>query len=81
MVESQCLLDLPCHPKLLDLVALDAPGANSVVPRIAPELPKSADWNCDSGAAGHQALTFRAVSFGRTIEDGWALGQPIAAGY
>jgi hypothetical protein len=35
---AQSLLDLPCHPKLLDLVALDALGANSVVPRIAARI-------------------------------------------
>jgi hypothetical protein len=35
---AQSLLDLPCHPKLLDLVALDAIGANSIVPRIAARI-------------------------------------------
>jgi len=32
---AQSLLDLPCHPKLLDLVALDAIGATTAVPAVA----------------------------------------------
>ena len=35
---AQTLLDLPVHPRLLDLVALDTIGANTAVPRIAARI-------------------------------------------
>jgi 3-oxoacyl-[acyl-carrier-protein] synthase III len=35
---AQSLLDLPVHPRLLDLVALDTIGANMAVPRIAARI-------------------------------------------
>jgi hypothetical protein len=35
---AQSLLDLPVHPRLLDLVALDTIGANTAVPRIAARI-------------------------------------------
>ena len=35
---ARSLLDLPHHPKLLDLVALDAIGANTAVSRIAARI-------------------------------------------
>jgi len=38
---AQSLLDLPCHPKLLDLIALDAIGA-TVVPSVAARIAEMA---------------------------------------
>jgi hypothetical protein len=32
---AQCLLDLPCHPRVLDLLALDAVSAQATAARIA----------------------------------------------
>lgn len=39
---AQSLLDLPCHPKLLDLIALDAIGAATVVPAVAARITEIA---------------------------------------
>jgi hypothetical protein len=39
---AQSLLHLPCHPKLLDLIALDAIGASTVVPPVAARITEMA---------------------------------------
>jgi hypothetical protein len=35
---AQSLLDLPCHPKVLDLVALEAITSNATAARIAARI-------------------------------------------
>jgi hypothetical protein len=35
---AQSLLDLPCHPRVLDLIALDAIASNATAARIAARI-------------------------------------------
>jgi hypothetical protein len=39
---AQVLLDLPCHPRVLDVVALDAVSPNAAAPRIAARIASAA---------------------------------------
>jgi len=46
---AQSLLGLPCHPKLLDLIALDAIALNATAARIAARIAAAGQMNGDAG--------------------------------
>ena len=45
---AQSLLDLPCHPRVLDLIALDAVAPDTTASQIAARVAARAASNCDS---------------------------------
>jgi hypothetical protein len=55
---AQTLLDLPCHPKVLDLVALDAVGADAAATEIAARVTTVGATHCDLQAG--KAAVFQA---------------------
>jgi hypothetical protein len=46
---AQSLLDLPCHPRVLDLIALDAIASNATAARIAARIAATGQMNGDAG--------------------------------
>ena len=46
---AQSLLDLPCHPKVLDLLALEAVAPNATAARIAARIAATEQMNGDAG--------------------------------
>src|SRR5437879_7071035 len=46
---AQSLLDLPCHPKVLDLLALEAVAPNATAARIAARIAATEPMNADRG--------------------------------
>ena len=46
---AQSLLDLPCHPKVLDLLALEAVAPNATAARIAARIAATEQMNRDAG--------------------------------
>ena len=46
---AQSLLDLPCHPRVLDLLALEAVAPNATAVRIAARIAATEQMNGDAG--------------------------------
>jgi hypothetical protein len=46
---AQSLLDLPCHPRVLDLLALEAVAPNATAARIAARIAATEQMNGDAG--------------------------------
>jgi hypothetical protein len=46
---AQSLLDLRCHPRVLDLIALDAIGSDATAARIAARIAATGQMNGDAG--------------------------------
>jgi hypothetical protein len=46
---AQSLLDLPCHPRVLDLIAREAIASSAKAMRIAADIAATADLNGDAG--------------------------------
>jgi hypothetical protein len=46
---AQSLLDLPCHPRVLDLIALEAAAPNTTAARIAARIAATEQMNGDAG--------------------------------
>jgi hypothetical protein len=46
---AQSLLDLPCHPRVLDLLALEAVAPNATAARIAARIAATEQMNANAG--------------------------------
>jgi hypothetical protein len=49
---AQALLELPCHPKVLDLIILDDISSDAAAGRVAARIAAFAASNCDSRRSG-----------------------------